>query len=123
MVAGAGTGLVVPLSAVSDAIPATIPANPDQYCRLGVTVEVTLARGQRIVFGPCALPRSIERLRRALITAAERRYRLVRARGPVTAHEWRAVLDDLRDGRMDSWHRCAAVRIAIGHLPSIPSIY
>jgi hypothetical protein len=42
---------------------------------------------------------------------------------PVSGREWKAVLNDWYDGRMDGRHRCAAVREAIRHLPSSPPMY
>jgi hypothetical protein len=36
---------------------------------------------------------------------------------PVTDGEWKAVINDWYDGRIDNSHRCAAVREAIEHLP------
>ena len=84
---------------------------------------MTLTNGRSVRFGPCALPHSIENLRNVLIAAAERSYSLVPVRGPAEAGEWTAVLRDLADGRMDAWHRCAAVRTAIVHLPATPAMY
>jgi hypothetical protein len=40
-------------------------------------------------------------------------------RSPVSAREWRAVIDDWYDnGTVDRPHRCAAVRAAIEHVPA-----
>ncbi len=37
---------------------------------------------------------------------------------PVTAAEWKAVIQDAYDARIDRRHRCAAVRKAIARLPT-----
>jgi hypothetical protein len=41
---------------------------------------------------------------------------------PVTPSEWKSVIRDSYDGRIDYPHRCAAVREAIRHLPVDPPI-
>jgi hypothetical protein len=45
------------------------------------------------------------------------------SRRPATPAEWKAVFRDWYDGRLDGWHRCAAVRAAIEHLPEDPPVY
>lgn len=36
---------------------------------------------------------------------------------PVSAQEWKRVIRDAYDGRIDHPHRCVAVRKAIAHIP------
>jgi hypothetical protein len=107
-----GPGVRVRLDAIRDALPARLPANPRQRCVFGPVVTVTLTTGV-VSYGPCVRPASIERLRHALLAVAHQRPTL----GPAAPAEWKAVLEDWYDGRIDDWHRCAAVRAAIRHLP------
>lgn len=115
----AGSGVDVPLAAIEPKIPRTLPANPVQTCKFGPTVRVTLAGGRTQTYGPCELPPEIEALRLALVRAAN----LSPPGGPVSGREWKLVLNDWYDGRIDEWHRCAAVREAIRHLPIDDPIY
>jgi hypothetical protein len=114
-----GRGVDVQLAAIEPEIPRSLPANPLQTCKFGPTVRVTLAGGRTKTYGPCERPPEIEHLRLALLRAAN----LHPPRGPVTGLEWKRVLNDWYDGRIDQWHRCAAVREAIRHLPESPPIY
>jgi hypothetical protein len=41
----------------------------------------------------------------------------------VSSLEWKEVVNDWYDGKIDQWHRCAAVREAIRHLPVDSPIY
>jgi hypothetical protein len=112
-------GVDVLLAAIQSDIPQTLPANPTQSCRFGPTVRVTLAGGRIRTYGPCERPPEIERMRLALLRAAH----LQPPSGPVSGREWKLVLNDWYDGRVDHWHRCAAVREAVRHLPSTPPMY
>jgi hypothetical protein len=114
-----GSGVDVPLAAIEPEIPRTLPANPAQTCKFGPTVRVTLAGERTQTYGPCELPPEIEDLRLALVRAAN----LHPPGGPVSGREWKRVLNDWYDGRIDQWHRCAAVREAIRHLPDTPPMY
>jgi hypothetical protein len=111
-------GVAVLLSTIEPDLPRTLPANPPQTCKLGATVVVTLAGGREVSYGPCERPPEIERLRHALLTAAG-----LHPGGPLSGLEWKLVLNDWYDGRIDHWHRCPAVREAIRHLPSTPPMY
>lgn len=124
LVASSKTGLGKKLlSTARTSLPAVLPANSSpQRCKLGTTVTIVAATTH--VYGPCAWPASIERLREALINAAAPNRTAAHApalRVPATA--WRAVFRDWYDGRMDHWHSCAAVREAMRHLPSDGPIY
>lgn len=110
---------VVPLSAIESAIPRSLPANPPQTCKFGPSVQVTLAGGRVMTYGPCERPPAIERLRHALLRAANQQPR----HGSVTSLAWKSVLKDWYDGGMNEWHSCAAMREAIRHLPSSPPMY
>jgi hypothetical protein len=112
-------GVDVLLSAIESDVPHTLSANPPQTCKFGPTVRITLAGGRMLVYGPCERPPEIERLRLALLRAAGLHARP----GPASSHEWKAVLMDWYDGRIDDWHRCAAVYAAIRHLPMDTPIY
>jgi len=109
------------LAHAARAVPQAWPANPAQECHLGTTIEITVgARTYR--YGPCTWPSSIERLRRALVSAAGHQ------RGTAPTHAappaaWKAVLHDWYDGHMDHWHSCQAVLEAIRHLPVDGPIY
>lgn len=116
------SGLYVPLERIAGAIPSTLPDNPPQSCTIGAIVTLTLASGRTLAYGPCNRPASIERLRIALVRAAERAHPPPPPR-PVTGREWKNVIDDWYDGRIDHWHRCATVREAIRHLPTDPPAY
>lgn len=59
----------VPLAVIENLIPERLPDNPDQTCEVGAVVEITLADGQVVTYGPCQRPAAIERLRVALIEA------------------------------------------------------
>lgn len=110
-------GAYVPLRQVADQLPTSLPPVMHRPCRFGATVTV-VASGRTLVYGPCALPTSVERLRRAIVHAAERDYPQVSARKRRGTSAWKAVLRDWYDGSMESWHSCAAVRAAITHIPS-----
>ena len=112
-------GVDVLLSAVESEVPRTLPANPPQSCRYGAIVRITLAGGRTLTYGPCERPPEVERLRLALLRAAN----LHAPRGPVGGRVWKAVLNDWYDGHIDGWHSCAAVHEAIRHLPSTPPMY
>jgi hypothetical protein len=112
-------GVDVLLSAIESDVPHTLPANPPQSCKFGATVVVTLAGGREVSYGPCERPPEIERLRHALLAAAG----LHPPGGPVSGLEWKLALNDWYDGRIDHWHRCAAIGEAIRHLPSTPPMY
>jgi hypothetical protein len=112
-------GIEVRLDAIDSDIPRTLPPNPAQTCKFGPTVMITLAGGRTLTYGPCERPPEIERLRRALLAAAG----LHPPPGPVSGREWKSVLNDWYDGRIDDWHRCAAVREAVRHLPMDDMIY
>jgi hypothetical protein len=106
----------IPISEISRALPAELPTNPPQRCAFGARVTLTLVSGKRLSYGPCALPPSIERLRVAIIRAADGRRH--RETAPPLPEAFRAVLKDWFDGRMDSWHSCGAVEEAMKHLPT-----
>jgi hypothetical protein len=114
------SGVYVPIAEIKDAIPATLPTNPKQQCHEGATVEMTLDDDRVLTYGPCDRPAAIERLRVALIRAAEREYPIPVHLRPVTGREWKSLINDWYDGHIDGWYRCAAVREAIRHLPSSP---
>jgi hypothetical protein len=40
-----------------------------------------------------------------------------RSARPVTPSEWQSVIRDYYDGKIDHWHRCAAVREARRRIP------
>jgi hypothetical protein len=112
------------LSKVKNSIPASLPANPHQECQLGTTVTIVVG-DKTYAYGPCRIPETIERLRQALIAAAETG-KPIRANAPVrpvSAADWKAVFNDWYDGRMDQLHSCAAVREAMRHLPAGGMIY
>lgn len=111
------------LARVRTSLPALLPANSrPQRCHLGTTV--TIVAETTHVYGPCAWPASIERLREALINAASPSRAPAHAPAVnVPASAWRAVFRDWYDGHMDHWHSCAAVREALRHLPSDGPIY
>jgi hypothetical protein len=102
-------------------VPHTRPPNPPQNCHLGTTIEITVGT-HAYRYGPCDWPSSIERLRRALVSAAghQRANAPTRAASPAA---WKAVLHDWYDGHMDHWHSCRAVLEAIRHLPVDGPIY
>ena len=114
-----GRGVDVLLSAIESDLPRTLPPNPPQACVFGPTVLITLADGRTIAYGPCKRPAEVERLRLAVLRIAG----IHPVRGPASSHEWKAVLKDWYDGRIDEWHRCAAVYEAIRHLPMDTPIY
>jgi hypothetical protein len=116
-------GIYVPLEEIKGAIPKTLPKNPKQECREGARVEMTLKNGRTLTYGPCDRPASIERLRVALIRAAERKHPEPRRERPVTGREWKSLINDWYDGRIDDWYRCAVVREAIKHLPTSPPTF
>lgn len=60
----------VPLRQIERFIPKTLPTNPQQSCKGGAKVQITLRSGRVISYGPCKRPASIERLRLALIKAS-----------------------------------------------------
>jgi hypothetical protein len=109
-------GTYVPLSRIADALPQVLPRNPKQWCEVGATVKVTLESGTTRTYGPCNRPASIERLRIALVRAAAETHPLPQSR-TVTGREWKSLIDDWYDGRIDGWYRCAVVRVAIAHPP------
>jgi hypothetical protein len=92
-------------------VPTPLPRNPRQECRLGGTVTVTPADGGPRRYGPCVLPPSIERLRAAIVRAAEAR------RPPRPSGDWRTLIKDWYDGRVDGWYPCAVAREALRHAP------
>jgi hypothetical protein len=112
------------LSKVKNSIPASLPANPSQECHLGTAVTIVVG-DKTYAYGPCRIPKTIERLRQALIAAATARNSIPTNAPvpPVSAAEWKAVFNDWYDGRMDHWHSCAAVREALRHLPADGMIY
>ncbi len=109
-------GIYAPLSRIADAVPPGLPRNPKQRCGAGATVRITLEGGTTRTYGPCNRPASIERLRVALVLAAAKTHPFPPSR-PVTGREWKSLINDWYDGRIDGWYRCAVVREAIGHLP------
>jgi hypothetical protein len=112
-------GVDVSLSEIEAELPRTLPANPTQTCKYGATVRITLAGGGTVTYGPCERPPEIERLRLALLHAAN----LHAPSGSVSSREWKAVLNDWYDGRIDDWHSCAAVYEARRHLPESFPVY
>jgi hypothetical protein len=118
------SGVYVKLADVKHALPSTLPKNPAQTCAFGPTVLITFANGETMTYGPCELPRAIELLRRVLVRTAQRDYpSLSKPAHAITPEEWKAVLNDWYDGRMDLWHSCAAVRDAMKHLPVDSPVY
>jgi hypothetical protein len=116
-------GIYVPLQEIVDLIPKTLPANPKQDCREGARVEITFKDGRTLTYGPCTRPASIERLRLALIRAAKRNPPDPTQAHHVTGREWKNLINDWYDGRIDHWYRCAVVREAIKHLPTSPPTF
>lgn len=116
-------GIFVPLEEIKDAIPKTLPENPKQECHEGATVVITLKNGRALTYGPCNRPALIERLRLALVRGAERGHPVPTAQRPVAGREWKSLINDWYDGRIDHWYRCAVVREAIKHLPQDPPTF
>jgi hypothetical protein len=82
-----------------------------------------LEDGRTRTYGPCDRPVSIERLRLALVRAAERKYPTQPTRRPVTGREWKTLINDWYDGHIDGWYRCAVVHEAIRRLPEDPPTF
>src|SRR5882762_202971 len=124
LIASAGTAAGRALLAkVEKAIPTAFPANPSQQCHLGTTIRIELGE-KTYAYGPCQIPKAIEKLRQMLITAAAPQQGSPNAPvGTVSPAEWKAVFKDWYDGKMDHWHSCAAVREAIRHVPVGGAIY
>jgi hypothetical protein len=59
------------ISKVAASIPSRFPRNPAQSCTIGAVVRVVLTSGRSFTYGPCRRPQAIERLRLALVRAAE----------------------------------------------------
>jgi hypothetical protein len=116
-------GVYVPLKNVESAIPKTMPENPPQTCGFGAKVEVTLEDGRTLTYGPCNRPALIERLRLALVRAAEHEQAGPAPHRRTSSLNWKSVIRDWYDGTIDHWHSCAAVREAIKHLPTTPPMY
>ncbi|MDQ3986326.1 MAG: hypothetical protein M3280_07495 [Actinomycetota bacterium] len=61
-----------PLANIEESIPSPLPRDVWQgvfYCEFGGNVVVELASGDRIEYGPCRRPASIEGMRRAILDA------------------------------------------------------
>jgi hypothetical protein len=111
------------LAKVEKAIPGAFPPNRAQQCHLGTTIRIQLGQ-ETYAFGPCQIPKAIEKLRQMLIAAAISQQGLANEPArTVTRAEWQAVFKDWYDGKMDHWHSCAAVREAIRHLPADGVVY
>lgn len=108
----------IELSLLISEVPAPLPANPaaQPRCRNPWTVAITTSDREVRVYGPCARPAEIERLRQ-LVVAIDRPGSVPLLEQPLLRDAQRLIEDWFGDGTIDDRHSCAAALVALHRVP------